>query len=97
MIRFSPDQAAAAALLATTVPAATSVPDPGTTGVLQLVLGPSFDDVVPRPDAAGRAPVDRPAATAPASTPAAADPRSAGAFTRGSPPAGSVAGRRTTL
>ncbi len=46
LIRFSPDQAAAASLLATTVPAATSVPDPGTTGVLQLVIGSSFDDVL---------------------------------------------------
>jgi hypothetical protein len=49
VIRFSPDQAAAAALLASTVPSATSVPDPGTTGVLQLVLGRSFDDVVRAP------------------------------------------------
>jgi LCP family protein required for cell wall assembly len=49
VIRFSPDQAAAAALLATTVPSATSVPDPGTNGVLQLVLGKSFDDVVRAP------------------------------------------------
>lgn len=49
LIRFSPDQAAAAALLATSVPAATSVPDPGSTGVLQLVLGRSFDDVVKPP------------------------------------------------
>jgi LCP family protein required for cell wall assembly len=49
VIRFSPDQAAAAALLASTVPSATSVPDPGTNGVLQLVLGRSFDDVVRAP------------------------------------------------
>jgi LCP family protein required for cell wall assembly len=49
VIRFSPDQAAAAALLATTVPSATSVPNPGATGVLQLVLGRSFDDVVRAP------------------------------------------------
>ncbi|MCH6171107.1 LCP family protein [Pseudonocardia alaniniphila] len=49
VIRFSPDQAAAAALLASTVPSATPVPDPGTTGVLQLVLGRSFDDVVRAP------------------------------------------------
>jgi LCP family protein required for cell wall assembly len=49
VIRFSPDQAAAAALLAATVPSATSVPDPGATGVLQLVLGRSFDDVVRAP------------------------------------------------
>ena len=50
VIRFSPDQTAAAQLLATTVPSATTVPDPGTTGVLQLVLGRSFDGVGPRAD-----------------------------------------------
>lgn len=49
VIRFSPDQAAAAALLSATVPSATSVPDPGASGVLQLVLGRSFDDVVRAP------------------------------------------------
>jgi len=51
VIRFSPDQAAAAELLATTVPSAESVPDPGATGVLHLVLGRSFDDVVRAPSA----------------------------------------------
>jgi LCP family protein required for cell wall assembly len=49
VIRFSPDQAAAAAVLRATVPSATEVPDPGSTGVLQLVLGRSFDDVVRAP------------------------------------------------
>jgi LCP family protein required for cell wall assembly len=49
VIRFSPDQSAAAEVLAATVPSATSVPDPGSTGVLQLVLGQSFDDVVRAP------------------------------------------------
>jgi hypothetical protein len=49
VIRFSPDQAAAAELLKATVPSATEVPDPGSTGVLQLVLGQSFDDVVRAP------------------------------------------------
>jgi hypothetical protein len=49
VIRFSPDQAAAAELLRSTVPSATQVPDPGSTGVLQLVLGRSFDDVVRAP------------------------------------------------
>lgn len=50
-IRFSPDQAAAAAILATAVPSAVSVPDPdpGANGVLKLVLGRSFDDVVRAP------------------------------------------------
>ena len=49
IIKFSPDQAAAATLLATSVPSATTVPAPGSTGVLQLVLGRSFDDVVRPP------------------------------------------------
>jgi LCP family protein required for cell wall assembly len=49
IIKFSPDQAAGAALLATSVPSATSVPDPGSSGVLQLVLGRSFDDVIQPP------------------------------------------------
>lgn len=60
VIRFSPDQAAAAELLATTVPSATPVPDPGATGVLQLVLGRSFDNVV-------RAPTEPVTPSAPAS------------------------------
>jgi hypothetical protein len=49
VIRFSPDQAAAAEVLRATVPSATEAPDPGSTGVLQLVLGQSFDDVVRAP------------------------------------------------
>ncbi len=52
LIRYSPDQSAAAQLLAATVPAATTVPDPGATGVLQLVLGRSFDGVVRAPTTA---------------------------------------------
>jgi LCP family protein required for cell wall assembly len=70
VIRFSPDQAAAAALLAATVPSATSVPDPGATGVLQLVLGRSFDDVV-------RAPSEPIALQATTSAPAAQVPSAA--------------------
>jgi LCP family protein required for cell wall assembly len=46
VIRFSPDRAAQARLLAAAVPSATTVPDPGTSGVLQLVLGRSFDGSV---------------------------------------------------
>lgn len=46
VIRFSPDRAAAADLLAETVPSATTAPDPGASGVLQLVLGQSFDGVI---------------------------------------------------
>ncbi|MDN5858558.1 MAG: LCP family protein, partial [Pseudonocardia sp.] len=49
IIRYSPDQEATAELLARSVPAATTVPDPGSSGVLQLVLGRSFDDVVRPP------------------------------------------------
>ncbi|MGI5127019.1 LCP family protein [Pseudonocardia sp. CA-107938] len=52
IIRFSPDREAAAKLLAGSVPSATTVPDPGSTGVLQLVLGRSFDDVVRPPTSA---------------------------------------------
>ncbi|MDN5931887.1 MAG: LCP family protein, partial [Pseudonocardia sp.] len=52
LIRFSPDRAADAALLARTVPSATSAPDPGASGVLQLVLGRTFDGVVRAPTAA---------------------------------------------
>lgn len=56
IIRFSPDQSARAALLALTVPSATSVPDPGATGVLELVLGRSFDDVLRPPGGAAADP-----------------------------------------
>jgi hypothetical protein len=49
LIRFSPDQASGAALLASTVTSATPVPDPGATGVLELVIGRSFDDVLRPP------------------------------------------------
>ncbi len=52
IIRYSPDREAAAKLLAGSVPSATTVPDPGSTGVLQLVLGRSFDDVVRPPTSA---------------------------------------------
>jgi hypothetical protein len=63
LIRYSPDQTAAAELLADTVPAAATVPDPGANGVLQLVLGRSFDGVV-------RAPTSTPAAAAAGPSPA---------------------------
>ncbi|WP_344015959.1 LCP family protein [Pseudonocardia xinjiangensis] len=68
VIRFSPDQAAAAALLASTVPSATSVPDPGTSGELQLVLGRSFDDVVRAPAEPVALQADGPAVTAATAT-----------------------------
>lgn len=64
LIRYSPDREAAAKLLAASVPSATSVPDPGSSGVLQLVLGRSFDDVVRPP--AGTAPAADAAQAAPA-------------------------------
>ena len=62
VVRFSPDRAEQAQLLAAAVPSASAVPDPGTTGVLQLVLGRSFDGTVrastapEAPDAAPPAP-----------------------------------------
>jgi LCP family protein required for cell wall assembly len=43
LIRFSPDRAAEAQVLAAAVPSARSVPDATASGVLQLVLGNSFD------------------------------------------------------
>jgi hypothetical protein len=46
VVRFSPDRAEQAQLLAAAVPSASAVPDPGSTGVLQLVLGRSFDGTV---------------------------------------------------
>ncbi len=49
LIRYSPDQTGAAELLAATVPAATTVADPGATRVLELVIGHSFDGVVRAP------------------------------------------------
>jgi LCP family protein required for cell wall assembly len=65
VVRFSPDRADQAHLLADAVPSATAVPDPGTSGVLQLVLGRSFDGTVRAstgPDPA----VDTPTPVAPA-------------------------------
>jgi LCP family protein required for cell wall assembly len=58
VVRFSPDRVDQARLLAAAVPTASTVPDPGTSGVLQLVLGRSFDGTVraaavPPDDAAG--------------------------------------------
>lgn len=68
LIRYSPDQTAAAELLAATVPTATTVPDPGESGVLELVLGRSFDGVV-------RASTTTQAGPAAVPAPAAADCR----------------------
>ncbi|MBW0117351.1 LCP family protein, partial [Pseudonocardia abyssalis] len=63
VIRFSPDRAAAAELLASTVPSSTTVPDPAASGVLQLVLGNSFDGVVRAPSAESAAAPAGPPAT----------------------------------
>ncbi len=46
VVRYSPDRVEQAQLLAAAVPSASAVPDPGTSGVLQLVLGRSFDGTV---------------------------------------------------
>ena len=65
VVRYSPDRAEQAQLLAAAVPSANAVPDPGTAGVLQLVLGRSFDGTVraaTAPDPAAET------ATAPAAT-----------------------------
>jgi LCP family protein required for cell wall assembly len=51
VVRHSPELTAEAALLASTVPAASLQPGPDTsTGVLELVLGTAFDEVVRSPD-----------------------------------------------
>lgn len=46
VIRFSADRAEAATLLASSLPAATTKSEPGTSGLLELVLGSTFDGVV---------------------------------------------------
>ena len=46
VIRFSADREEAATLLASSLPSATTRSEPGTSGVLELVLGSTFDDVV---------------------------------------------------
>ncbi|WP_316689985.1 LCP family protein [Pseudonocardia sp. H11422] len=66
LIRFSPDRAAAAQVLADTVPSARSVPDSASSGRLQLVLGASFDGTV-------RALAEPGPATAPATSAEQAD------------------------
>jgi LCP family protein required for cell wall assembly len=66
VVRFSPDRAKQAQLLASAVPSASAVPDPGTSGVLQLVLGRSFDGTV----RASTAPDDGAAAPATTTAPA---------------------------
>ena len=68
VVRFSPDRAEQAASCSPArCPRPTPVPDPGSTGVLQLVLGRSFDGIVRAADrstgAGRRAPSTAPAAT----------------------------------
>ncbi|WP_186816934.1 LCP family protein [Pseudonocardia sulfidoxydans] len=62
VIRFSPDRSAEAQVVASAVPSARSVPDATASGVLQLVLGDSFDGTI------------RAVSTTPAGAPAAAGP-----------------------
>ncbi|MGQ0573974.1 MAG: LCP family protein [Pseudonocardia sp.] len=50
VVTFSPDREAAAELLVTSLPGATPTPDPSATGVLEVVLGSGFDDLVVAPD-----------------------------------------------
>jgi LCP family protein required for cell wall assembly len=58
VVRHSPELTEAAALLAATVPAAGLQPGPdGSTGVLELVLGTGFDEVVRSPEQPAAAPV----------------------------------------
>ncbi len=57
VIKFSPDQATAAALLAATVPSATSVPDPGASDVLAAGAGPLVRRGGPRAVRTDRPPV----------------------------------------
>jgi hypothetical protein len=64
VVRFSPDRAEQAQLLAAAVPSASAVPDPGTSGVLELVLGRSFDGTVRAPAAPDAAAAPDPAAPA---------------------------------
>lgn len=49
VITFSPDQAAAAELLAAALPGAPLAAEPGSIGVLKVTLGSGFDDVVQEP------------------------------------------------
>lgn len=60
-IRFSPDRATAAELLSEMVPSARTVSETGASGLLQLVLGRSFDGVVQPAVAGGGAGVGEPA------------------------------------
>lgn len=57
VIRFSADRAEAATLLASSLPSATTKPEPGTSGVLELVLGSTFDGVVRAVDRSASPPV----------------------------------------
>ena len=59
-IRFSPDRAAAAQVLGQSVPSAVAAPDPGASGLLQLVLGSGFDDVVRAPTGTTSGPPETP-------------------------------------
>jgi hypothetical protein len=64
-VRFSPDRSAQAQAIAELVPTARLVPDTGTSGSLQLVLGTSFDGTVRTPAQGGATATARQPATAP--------------------------------
>ncbi|MGH3568302.1 MAG: LytR C-terminal domain-containing protein [Pseudonocardia sp.] len=59
VIRFSADRAEAATLLASSLPSATTKSEPGTSGVLELVLGSTFDGVVRTVERSAPPPVTR--------------------------------------
>jgi len=63
VITYSPDESAAADLLAASVPSARTVADPAGHGELRLVLGRSFDSVIKPPSAAAAGAAPAPAAT----------------------------------
>jgi LCP family protein required for cell wall assembly len=66
LVKFSPDRSAQAQAIAGLVPTARLVPDTGTSGSLQLVLGTSFDGAVRTPALGAVAPAAQPATAPPA-------------------------------
>jgi LCP family protein required for cell wall assembly len=66
VVKFSADRSAQAQAIAGLVPTARLVPDTGTSGSLQLVLGTSFDGAVRTPAQGAVAPAAQPATAPPA-------------------------------
>lgn len=66
VVKFSADRSAQAQAIAGLVPTARLVPDTGTSGSLQLVLGTSFDGTVRTPAQGAVAPAAQPATASPA-------------------------------